>query len=139
MRVVLDTNLVVSGLIWRGSPRQVLDAARNEIITLYTSSVLLEELADVLSRGHLAPAIAANQATPEFLMQRYAMLARLVFPEPIERAVPKDLDDDTVIACALAARAELIVSGDHHLLELKEYQGIPIVNAAEALSRLPQR
>lgn len=50
----------------------------------------------------------------------------------------RDPDDDHVLACALAAHADLIVSGDSHLLELKGYQGIPIVSAAEALKRLPQ-
>lgn len=48
-------------------------------------------------------------------------------------------DDDHVLACALAAKADLIVSGDAHLLNLKTYQGVPIVSAAEALARLPQR
>jgi predicted nucleic acid-binding protein len=50
-----------------------------------------------------------------------------------------DPDDDHVLACALAAQADLIVSGDAHLLNLKNYQSIPIVAAAEALTRLPQR
>jgi hypothetical protein len=63
-----------------GRPRQVLDAARAKRITLHTSSTLLDELAEVLSRPHLAAVIAANQASPAFLMQRYAMLAQLVIP-----------------------------------------------------------
>ena len=134
MRVVLDTNIVVSGLLWKAAPRQVLDAAREQRITLYTSSVLLDELAGVLSREHLASVIAANQASPDFLMQRYAMLAQLVIPASIGRVVPKDIDDDAIIACALAASAELIVSGDAHLLNLKRDQGIDIVNPAAALA-----
>jgi putative PIN family toxin of toxin-antitoxin system len=55
MRVVADTNVVVSGLLWRGNPRRVLDAARDGIIELFTSIVLLEELEDVLSRERFAP------------------------------------------------------------------------------------
>jgi uncharacterized protein len=118
VRVVLDTNIVISGLLWRGPPRQLLDTAREATITLYTSSVLLDELAKVFSREHLAPIIAANQATPAFLMRRYAMLAQLVFPVPIARVVPKDIDDDAVIACAIAAHADLIISGDMQFLGL---------------------
>lgn len=76
MRAVLDTNIVVSGLLWRAAPRQVLDAARDKRITLHTSSVLLDELAEVLSRPHLTSVIAANRASPAFLMQRYAMLTQ---------------------------------------------------------------
>jgi putative PIN family toxin of toxin-antitoxin system len=80
VRVVLDINIVVSGLLWKAAPRQVLDAAREQHITLYTSSVLLDELAEVLSREHLASVIAANWSSPDFLIQRYAMLAQFVVP-----------------------------------------------------------
>lgn len=138
MRAVLDTNIVVSGLLWRAAPRQVLDAARDRRITLHTSSVLLDELAEVLARPHLASMIAANLASPAFLMQRYAMLAQLVIPAQTARVVIKDIDDDAVIACALAAQADLIVSGDAHLLNLKHYQGMRIIHAAEALRLLAQ-
>ena len=139
MRVVLDTNIVVSGLLWKAAPRQVLDAARELRITLYTSSVLLDELAEVLSRAHLAPMITANQASAEFLMQRYAMLTQVVVPAQIGRVVAQDIDDDAVVACALAANAELIVSGDGHLLNLKRYQGMPIVSATAAIALIDKR
>ncbi len=112
VRVVLDTNIVVSGLLWKAAPRQMLDAAREKLITLYTSSLLLDELAQVLSREHLAAVITANQTSPAFLMQRYATLTQLVIPAQIGRVVDGDIDDDAVIACALAARAESIISGD---------------------------
>ena len=136
MRAVLDTNIVISGLLWRAAPRHVLDAARDKHITLYTSSVLLDELAEVLSRSHLASVITANHASPEFLMQRYAMLAQLVIPAQTARVVAKDIDDDAVVACALAAQADLIVSGDAHLLNMKSFHHMPIVTATEALARI---
>ena len=65
-------------------------------------------------------------------MQRFGVLAKLTVPQSIARIVPDDPDDDAVIACALAARANLIVSGDSHLLRLKHHQDIPIVGPAEA-------
>ena len=138
MHAVLDTNVVVSGLLWKNSPRQVLDAARERRLTLYTSSVLLDELAQVLSRAHLAPRIAENHSTPELLMRHYAMLARVVTPAIINRVVTQDIDDDAVLACALAAQTDWIVSGDPHLLNLKHYQHILIINPAEAVRSLVQ-
>lgn len=57
-------------------------------------------------------------------------------PTAVLRIVPNDPDDDHVLACALTARAELIVSGDSDLLELNIYQGIPIIAAAEAMRRI---
>lgn len=132
MRLVLDTNIVVSGLIWGGVPRRLLDLARDEQATLFTSSVLLDELADVLSRDKFASLLASQGITPAFLMQRYGMLAKLVTPQPIERTV-RDPDDDAVIATAVAAHADAIVSGDDDLLDLNEHQGVCIVTAAQAV------
>ena len=138
MRLVLDTNIVVSGFIWGGVPRQVLDLGWNEHVTLFTSSVLLDELAEVLGRNKFAAMLASRETSSAFLMQRYSMLAKLVKPEAIERTV-RDADDDAVLACALAAQANLIVSGDADLLTLQEYQGIRIVDAATAMHLIEQQ
>jgi predicted nucleic acid-binding protein len=71
-------------------------------------------------------------------MRQYAMLAQVVMPAQINRVVAKDVDDDAVLACALAAQADWIVSGDAHLLNLKHYQGMRIIDAAEAVRALAQ-
>ena len=133
MRLVLDTNIVVSGLIWGGVPRCLLDMARNGRVMLFTSGVLLDELADVLGRDKFAALLASQGITPAFLMQRYGMLATPVNPQPIERTVSSDADDDAVIATALAAQADVIATGDNDLLVLHPYQVIRILNAADAL------
>lgn len=133
MRLVLDTNVIVSGVIWGGVPRQLLNLARDERVTLFTSLTLLRELADVLARDKFAPLLASQEISPAFLMQRYGMLASVVRPASIGRTVPTDADDDVVIATALAAQAEMIVTGDSDLLVLHPFQGIQILNAAEAL------
>lgn len=62
MRAVADTNVVVSGLLWHGPPRQVLDAARNGVVSLFTSAELLAELEEVLSRE----SFASDSAAPPF-------------------------------------------------------------------------
>lgn len=132
MRLVLDTNIVVSGLIWGGVPRQLLDLGRDGRVTFFTSSVLLDELADVLEREKFAALLSSQGITPAFLMQRYGMLAKLVKPQPVERTV-RDIDDDAVVATALAAKADVIATGDSDLLVLHPWQGIQILNAADAL------
>ncbi len=96
------------------------------------------ELEDVLPRQKLSRRVAASGLSVAQLVARYALLAQSVTPATIER-VSEDPDDDHVLACALAAQADLIVSGDADLLNLKAYQGISIVTAAEALKRIPQR
>lgn len=136
-RLVLDTNTVVSGLLWKGAPHALLEtaSARRDLI-LHSSPKLLAELADVLARKKFGAALAAGGKTPEQLLSRYISVVHVVRPESVPAAVLSDPDDDHVLACALAAQADLIVSGDNDLLALKEYQGIPIVTAAEALRRV---
>ena len=134
MRLVLDTNVVLSGLLWRSHPRRLLDLAKEEAVSLYTSSTLLDELADVLSRGKWTAMLATRQTHAAYLMQRYGVLATMVRPERVGRVVAADPDDDHVLACALTAQADLIVSGDKHLLNLGgQYQGISIVTPAQAI------
>ncbi|HKP87968.1 MAG TPA: putative toxin-antitoxin system toxin component, PIN family [Blastocatellia bacterium] len=136
MRVVADTNVVVSGLLWQGAPRQVLDAGRTGAIDLFTSAVLLAELEEVLEREKFAERLARVNVGPRELVLGYAALATLVTPEEIVPVILADSDDDAVLACATAAQAEVIVSGDSHLLALKDYNAIRIVRAAELLARV---
>lgn len=141
MRVVLDTNVVVSGLIWGGKPYQLLQAATDGDITLYTSPVLLDELREVLAREHLASRLAkkASPSSVELAVGSYGELAVVVSPLATPKA-SRDPDDDEVLACALAAQADLIVSGDGDLLTLGSFQGIAIVTvtAAQATARIEQ-
>lgn len=137
MRVVLDTNVVVSALVWGGTPDRLIQAAIDGEIDLATSPALLSELRAVLARPHLAGRLAQNQSTVEQAIDLYERLALQVSPLATPRVVAADADDDHVLACALAADADLIVSGDkRHLLPLGSYQHIPIVSAAEAVIRI---
>lgn len=136
MRVVPDTNVVVSGLLWRGAPRRVLDAARDGIIELYTSLDLLEELEDVLSRDKFAKRLEATGVTVRDLINGYSALATVIESNKIEPVILQDPDDDVVLACALTANCEIIVSGDDDLLGLKQYKEIRILTAVELLADL---
>ena len=91
VRLVLDTNIVVSGIFWRNHPRHLLDLAQAGSVSLYTSSALLAELADVLSRKKWDAMLDANQTAPLFLMQRYG---ERVMPVTVARVVLNDADDD---------------------------------------------
>ena len=133
MRVVADTSTVVSGLMWRGKPRQVLDAARTRTISLFTSTTLLAELEDVLNRDKFARRLALIGHSPRDLLVGYAALATIVTPAVISPVILVNPDDDAVLACAVAASAKVVVSGDSHLLALKKYQNILILKAAELL------
>lgn len=134
LRLVLDTNTVLSGLLWGGIPARLITAARTKEIALYSSQELFTELSGVIQREKFAKNLATRNLKVEDLFNGYTALCQIVEPQQITRT-SLDPDDDKVLATALAARAHLIVSGDRkHLLILRQFQGIPIVTAAHAVA-----
>ena len=138
MRLVLDTNVVASAILWGGTPRVLLQAAREKRVELFSSTAMLAELTDILGRRKFARKIAASQLTIDQLVDGYAQLAALVRPAATPRIAP-DPDDDVVIGTALAAKADLVDTGDKPLLTVSEHQGVRIVGVAEAIEVIDAR
>jgi putative PIN family toxin of toxin-antitoxin system len=130
--LVLDTNVVVSALLWDGVPRRLLRVGRAEDVAFCSSSPLIAELTDVLSRPKFKKKIAASLLTVDQLVDLYVELVALVRPAPTSRLAP-DPDDDVVIGTALAAKADYLVTGDKGLLSVEAYEGGRIVTVSEAL------
>ncbi len=137
MRAVVDTNLLVSGLLWRGNPGRLLDAVADGRVQLFISNPLLAELAEVLQREKFAARLALAGITSDAALATVQTVARIVavanIPVP---ALLRDADDAHVLACAVGAAADVIVSGDRDLLALGNFGGIPILRAKEVLERL---
>jgi uncharacterized protein len=137
MRIVVDTNLLVSGVISAGLPRDLVNAAKVGEFELCTSEVLLAELLDVIGRGKFAERLTQAGLTPQGIVDDLRALAVVVWPASVPQVVLTDPDDDHVLAAALTGAADLIASGDKRdLLPLGSYQGMPIVTAQEALQRI---
>lgn len=136
MRCVLDTNILVSAFLWQGIPAKLIELAKENKIQLFTSHVLFDELAEVLHRKKLAKSVENTGFSADQLVSHYRRLAYRVTARQLAKRISRDPDDDHVLACALAAKADLIVSGDRDLLTLKSFREIPIVMAAEAVRTL---
>ena len=135
MRVVLDTNVLVSALIsGAGPPGQLLSAVKRGDLALVTSEYQLEELRDVLGRERLRPYIRSDEARD--LIHNLETVGSLIRELP-ECELSPDPGDNPILATAIAGKADLIVSGDKaHMLALGHADGIEIVNPAKALARL---
>lgn len=141
MRVVLDTNTLVSAVLSpNGPPRRLVNAARDQLFELCSSPVLLAELLDVVSREKFAKRFKAAGLTPLSVVKDIRRMAYVVTPVSVPRVIASDADDDHVLACAITSQADLIVSGDMDLHTLGgSYQGIRIVRPAEAVAMMEAR
>jgi putative PIN family toxin of toxin-antitoxin system len=132
-KVVLDTNVYISALLRGRKPEIVLrlSSAPFKRYDLYTSQEILKELDRVLREKFLWP--AENR---ELETRRIFEWADLVKPTKAISAIPNDESDNRILECAVKAKADFIVSGDGHLLNLKEYEGIRIITPAQFLKKL---
>jgi uncharacterized protein len=136
VRAVIDTNVLVAALLWRGPPHALLEQVRAGTVSLVSSPALLAELADVIGRAKFDAILTKTNTLRERSLAEVRQLAEVIEPPPLPAPVCRDPDDDQVLALALAAKVELIVSGDNDLLSLKSFEGIPIVAPAQALRRI---
>ena len=110
VRLVLDTNVCVSGLLWTGTPHLLIRAAEaGDLVPVTTPTESLLSVVEVVQEPRIEPVIA------------------------------QDPDDDKFLACAVASRAPWIVSGDAHLLTVRRYRGIPIVTPKQFWDRWAKR
>jgi len=132
LRVVLDTNVLVSAIQFpSGTAATLFDALGSDWYVLISSPAIVKELASILRET-----FAWQESAVQRALRLTVRKAEIVNPTSIPDAVPHDPDDNHIVACALAGRADLIVTGDKDLLRLKEYQGIPIVRTKSMVRTL---
>jgi putative PIN family toxin of toxin-antitoxin system len=136
VRAVLDTNVLLSGLFWRGAPHALIEQVRAGALTVISSPSLLAELAEVLNRPKFQAILDRSNIDPEQMLAELQRVVEIIDPPPLSAPVSRDPSDDAVLALAAAARVDLIISGDADLLTLGSYAGIPIIDPAEAIIRI---
>lgn len=130
-RVVFDTNISISGLLWRGAPYRAILLAKAKVIQAVYCDSILGELTSKLredfefDENHIEAVV--------YQLRQYA--DRVTIPGMLH-VVIDDPEDDKFIECAVVAGARWIVTGDRHLLAIQEYQGVHILNAQDLLSQL---
>ena len=140
MRVVLDTNVVISGIFWRGVPNEILKLIeKKKGIDFIQSIEIFGELSRVIQRGKFAKIAARRELSIDTILEslltacKFYQISRVSRDEVKKEIVIDDADDVIFIELAVEAGADYIISGDPHLLDLKEYKKIKIVKPAEFL------
>jgi putative PIN family toxin of toxin-antitoxin system len=129
MRVVLDTNIFISAFLWGGKPRAVLDRAIEGKDYLFISRTILAELAEVLAR----PKFGLDGELVERFVREIEDIAEIMTIKERIHTLCRDVDDNAIVECAVAASAEVVVTGDEDLLSLEAYRTIRIVTASDYL------
>ena len=137
MRVVLDTNVVVSAAVNpKGPPAQVIRAWRNRSFEWLTSPALLDEMERTLRSPRVWRYMAWGEDEVDEFVSVVQQRVELVSPTNLIDAISADPSDNRVLEAAVAAQADYVVSGDHHLLEVKTYEGVQIVTPARFVAIL---
>jgi putative PIN family toxin of toxin-antitoxin system len=133
MRTVLDTNVVISSFLWGGAPSRLLKAGPVAGMQLFTSMPLLEELRETTCRLKFRNRLRISNLSVEELIDLYLDRVSIVDPVLTPRLAP-DPDDDVVIGTAIAAKAEIVVTGDRALLSVRNFTNGRIVSVIDALA-----
>ena len=129
MNIVMDTNVLISGIFFSGPPYHILKAWRDGKVRLVISPEILEEY------QHVGETFAEQFPGVELdlILDLLTMEAKLVLAPSLPESVCDDPDDDKFLACAVASKSKLIISGDKHLLKVSGYRGIEIIRPREFL------
>lgn len=135
MRIVLDTNVLISSLVaGKSAPAQILARCNAGELELLVSLDTLAELRRVLGYPRIQKRLHYSAEQIDAYIDLLPQIGVMVDQVPTVRAVPDDADDDKFIALALAGNASYLVTGDDHLLSMRQYQGITILKPAPFIS-----
>jgi len=130
-RAVFDTNVLVSGYLWKGSARRALEKVRSGEWTLLVSKDAIDELIRVLAYNKFG--LKPEEIEP--IIRDLIKISKLVEVRTQIQIIKDDPTDNIFLALAMDGQADVIVSGDHHLLDLDEFKGIPIIPIRKFLAK----
>jgi len=128
LKVVLDTNIYISAILFGGNPERIRKLSKEKELEILISEAMIAEVAEVLRKKFNWESWQISQIIDEI-----RETATLIIPNQTISIIKKDEDDNRILECSVEGKAQYIVSGDKHLLSLKEYQSVKILSPAEFL------
>ncbi len=137
VRLVLDTNVFLSGFLWEGNEAELIKRIERKEASNFITPEIVLEIERVLRRDKFKELLVKATMTADEIIQKILSLSHIVIGQTLKETIVKaDPTDDKFIECALNSGARYIVSGDRHLLSIKEYKNIKIVTASHVLPLL---
>lgn len=130
LKVVIDTNIAISGLLWKGAPNAIIKLARGGEIQLCCTEDMLDELKRVLKYEKFQQRMDRMGITKDDVLNYYMDIVSLYSGETKVDIIKTDPADNRFIEAAIVSKAFIIVSGDKHLLDLKEFEKIQILDSS---------
>ena len=135
-RVVVDTNIFISALFWKGTPGKAVETFGAKRAILLLSLDIVGELENKLNSAKFAARILAIGRTPAQIVGDFRRLAEMVTPVLAPEGIVRDRKDRMILAAALGGHADYVVSGDKDLTDLRQYEGVHILTPAQYLETL---
>ncbi|PIP67336.1 MAG: putative toxin-antitoxin system toxin component, PIN family [Parcubacteria group bacterium CG11_big_fil_rev_8_21_14_0_20_41_14] len=136
MRVVFDTNILISALLFKGKLEILHHFIKQGICVPCFTLSTLDEFKDVISRDKFKENLDEYGYNPDDVVKSIQNKGLIYTEQEIEKVIHQDPKDDKFLACAVVSQACFIVSGDKHLLDLKSYNNILIVSPSEFLQKI---
>lgn len=135
MKIVIDSNIFISGIFWKGASNEIIKLAEEKKVEICATLEIVEELFGVLRRDKFGKFYEEAATEPEYVFGKIFELVKIYSCKSNVHIIKDDPSDDKFLACAVASNADFIVSGDKHLLKLKSFQGIPVVAPRQFINR----
>ena len=136
LKLVLDTNTIISAFFWEGNEAELLRKLEQGKVKLYITSEILKEVEDVIKRQKFDGVMRKANLTHDQIIQKIVSLSHFVIAPKLNIKICRDEKDNKFLECAESAKVDYLVSGDEDLLSLKEYKGIPIIGTWRMLQLL---
>ncbi len=136
MKIVADTNTLISALFWTGNERNIINLVEEGRLELLITREILNELENVLTRDHFKLKLDDVDANTQNVLDKMISISTIINPNEKIDVIKDDPDDNKFLECALSGKADCIVSGDSHLLNLREFRGMKIIKSSTLLQIL---
>jgi len=136
MKIVLDTNVLISATFWSGDSNRILEKVERREVELLLSKEIIEEFKEVLGYAEIQDKIKDKNLEMKRTVEKVVSMSTIVEPHQKFKVIENDSEDDKFLDCAFEGKVEFIVSQNKHLLKLKEFKGIKIMTPTEFLKQI---